>query len=174
MYKEGDQIPGLGIVEWNHCGLPWPGHQKGILCGVVQVRKKDLTSVWLDALCGKELNETELELRLNNLNFDYAHKMQSRELWEKANQPYGPFYYLYQKNSIEAWWYRMHFRKDAFFRGFENLTYPHKKFRGLQFFHWDDGRRAGLVLWHWRFGWENQQQGFYLFLGPCYLAWAYC
>ena len=48
------------------------------------------------------------------------------------------------------------------------------KFRGFQFFYWDDGRRVGLVLLKPRFGWEYQQQGKYLFLGFCYLAWDYC
>lgn len=49
-----------------------------------------------------------------------------------------------------------------------------KKFNGMQFFYWDDGRRTEMVLFKWRFGWEYQQQGEYLFLGPFYLAWSYC
>lgn len=47
------------------------------------------------------------------------------------------------------------------------------KFYGIQFYYWDDGQRICLVCLRPKFGWEYQQQGKYLFLGICYLAWGY-
>lgn len=101
MYKEGDRHP-LGVVEWNHCGFPWPVSMRGEFFGVVQVRSSKGVSTTCDARSGKPLTPEELEGRLNRTQFDYEGKAMNRREWSKKNQPYGPFYYLYRDRPFAA------------------------------------------------------------------------
>jgi len=119
MYKEGDIIEGLGMVEPNHCGLPWVAHRSGLACGVIQIRlfkgyerikkcgcKEFISSILADALTGEELADEELKNRLNNCDFDYESKSRDCQNWRTKNQPYGPYGYGYSdftKFKIRFW-----------------------------------------------------------------------
>jgi hypothetical protein len=89
MYIEGDIVEGLGRVETNHCGLPWVAGTLGLYCGVLSVRLFKpykngpcetcnnihwVDKVYIDALTGKALDDKEVALRFNNVEFDYEGK----------------------------------------------------------------------------------------------------
>lgn len=86
MYIIGDIVPGIGRVEFNHCGLPWPSGIDFTLFGVVQVRDKDGNNHWCDAISGKELTEKELEERKNNEAYDYENKLSKCKEWREKNK----------------------------------------------------------------------------------------
>ena len=114
MYKEGDLIPNVGVVEANHCGLPWLAGQNGLFCGVVQSGNN-----LCDALSGVVLNTEEVKQRLNDTKYDYEDKMSNCEEWRKINQPYGPYYYKYKWNPLEAWYYRLRCHLDDLWEKWE-------------------------------------------------------
>lgn len=106
MYKEGDIIEGLGIVELNHCGLPWVSGMNGEYCGVIQVRDNNHKSHLCDAITGTELTNEEVDSRLNNYEFDYESKSRDCQNWRAKNQPYGVYGYRYSdftKFKIRFW-----------------------------------------------------------------------
>jgi hypothetical protein len=55
MYKVGDKIPNVGIVEFNHCGVPYVACNAGLYYGVCQVRKYNGDSIFYDMKSGKAL-----------------------------------------------------------------------------------------------------------------------
>jgi len=72
---EGDVINSLGVIEKNHCGLPWLAGQDGLYYGVLQVRlSSNYESVYIDAVSGKILSQDEINERLNNEKFNYENK----------------------------------------------------------------------------------------------------
>jgi hypothetical protein len=99
MYNEGDYIPGRGTVTTNHCGLPWLCGLHGEYCGVVQVSGQlaNGDAILCDAISGELLTTEEINLRLNNYDFDYEHKSRNCQNWRKKNQPYGPYYFKASK-----------------------------------------------------------------------------
>lgn len=107
MFKEGDEVEGVGVVEFNHCGMPWVAGLNGMYYGVIQVRDKNNNSYMCDAITGVALSKAEMDDRLNNMNFDYDGKCDNRKEWSKKNQPYGPFYYRYRNSALKSWYYRL-------------------------------------------------------------------
>ena len=82
MYARNDLIQGIGIVENNHCGLPWPVTANGDkICGTVQVGQE-----LYDAITGQWLSAVELERRKNNYNFDYEKKDREYKVWLEKNK----------------------------------------------------------------------------------------
>jgi hypothetical protein len=78
LYKHGDIIPNIGMVQSNHCGLPWPVTVKGDqYCGTIHVRlshydKKHPTGeVHCDAKTGNILTDAEFAERKNNMDYNY-------------------------------------------------------------------------------------------------------
>ena len=70
MYSRGDVILGVGIVEGNHCGLPWPVDINGdSFFGVVQVG-----NIFCDAKSGKILSEKSFRNRKGNVKYNYKLK----------------------------------------------------------------------------------------------------
>ena len=66
MFKKGDYIDGIGIVEGNHVGAPWPVDIKGnFMYGAVQVRTPKGNSIYCDILTGIPLSDTEIQDRQN-------------------------------------------------------------------------------------------------------------
>jgi len=88
MYKEGDYIIGKGVVDTNHCGLPWVTGLYGSFNGVLQI--KDMDGLLIDAQTGIQLLDSELRIRLNNPEFDYENKLSDCINWRKKNQPCVP------------------------------------------------------------------------------------
>ena len=106
MYKEGDVVLNFGVVEPNHCGLPWVVGIEGEYCGVIQVRESSDISHLCDALTGQELSDEQITLRINNYEFDYESKSRDCLNWRKKNQPYGPYgykYYNFTKFKVRFW-----------------------------------------------------------------------
>jgi hypothetical protein len=66
VFQPGEVIPGIGKIETNHCGLPWPSGIDFTLYGAVMVN-----SFPRDAISGKLLTEEEQEIRKDNDKFDY-------------------------------------------------------------------------------------------------------
>jgi hypothetical protein len=73
LYQEGDTVSGLGIVEFNHCNLPYPASMKGLFYGVCQIsgHNNKGEAIFCDMKSGKLLNKKELKKRLNNKKYDY-------------------------------------------------------------------------------------------------------
>lgn len=88
MYKEGDMVPGLGIVDTNHCGLPWLQTIDGGAYGVLHIYN---TEINIDAMTGEVLTDDEISKRINNSEFDYENKSSDCVNWRKRYQPYGPY-----------------------------------------------------------------------------------
>ncbi len=87
MYIQGDTIPNVGIVEYNHCGFPWPLGLGGEFCGTVQISKGILSeSVFCDAISGKILSDEEFEARKNNYIYDYEKKSRNCIEWREKNR----------------------------------------------------------------------------------------
>jgi hypothetical protein len=72
-YVPGDFIPDLGIVNTNHCGLPWACGDENVYCGCITIVNKNGV---FDALDGRLLSFNEVEARKGNLSFDYGKRMQ--------------------------------------------------------------------------------------------------
>lgn len=85
MYIQGNIIPGIGRVENNNCGFPWPMGINWLLFGVVQVGDGN-NCHWCDAITGEELSDDELKNRKNNLNYDYENKFSKCKEWRKKNK----------------------------------------------------------------------------------------
>lgn len=67
VFQPGETVPGIGEVETNHCGLPWPcGANYDQLFGVIFVN-----GIGRDAISGEILTEKEMEIRKDNKKFDY-------------------------------------------------------------------------------------------------------
>lgn len=92
MFKEGDIVPGVGVADTNHFGLPWPaymeGDRAGLIYGTVQIKG---TSILCDAMSGDVLSVAECLARRDNPEFDYENKCRDVEAWRKTNQPDGPY-----------------------------------------------------------------------------------
>ena len=73
LYEIGDEIPGIGKIEGNHCGLPYVAGLKGLYMGTVQVtgHNEKGNSIFCDMRTGKRLTDKEMKKRLNNKKFDY-------------------------------------------------------------------------------------------------------
>jgi hypothetical protein len=85
MYIEGDVINSFGVIEKNHCGLPWLAGQDGLYYGVLQVRLfSNYESVYIDAVSGKILSQDEINERLNNEKFNYENK--GSDEWYSKNR----------------------------------------------------------------------------------------
>ena len=81
MYIRGDKIPGVGIVDANHCGMPWPvAMDGGVFYGVVQVGQ-----TFCDARSGKVLTPEEFESRRNKILYDYESKWERCAEWRRNN-----------------------------------------------------------------------------------------
>jgi hypothetical protein len=73
-FSPGSYVPGVGLVDTNHCGLPWPAYMSqsgppydaGCFYGVVLV-----AGIACDAATGGRLTPEQLNERKNNLAFDY-------------------------------------------------------------------------------------------------------
>ena len=70
-YVPGDIIPGVGKVDTNHMGLPWPATDTGLAFGCVSLINKPGL---YDALDGRELSEGEIEGRTGTKRFDYGNR----------------------------------------------------------------------------------------------------
>ena len=77
IYKPGDEIEGLGIIDTNHCGLPWLASMNGIMMGVLQIKHRG--AYFIDAKTGKRIQGKRLEKRLNNRKYDYDNRMQLKK-----------------------------------------------------------------------------------------------
>lgn len=101
MYIEGEVIEGIGVIEGNHCGLPWLVSDRGLYNGVLQLRlyrgyraescdkcgySEWVSSLYIDAISGKELSKEELIVRLNNPAFDYEDKASKSQEWRLKNR----------------------------------------------------------------------------------------
>lgn len=78
VYQPGEIVKGVGVVETNHFGLPWPTFMNpntnigGELCGVITVRVHSTGKlISLDAVTLKILTPEQLEERKNNRDFNY-------------------------------------------------------------------------------------------------------
>jgi len=88
--KSGETIQVTGVVDTNHCGLPWvafgketnAGFEAGLLCGVITVRLNasvpninsvfgSTNSAYCDAVNCQNLSTKQLEDRENNVKYDY-------------------------------------------------------------------------------------------------------
>ncbi len=87
MYIRGDLIPGVGIVDVNHCGMPWPVALDGsVFYGCVQVGNlREGYPRMCDARSGKILTPEEFEGRRNKILYDYESKWEDCEGWRKRN-----------------------------------------------------------------------------------------
>jgi len=97
--QPGD-VTELGVVDTNHCGLPWPvgmvGEKTieiyGAIC-LIPNRKSDLyESTICDAISGKPLDASEIERRINNIEFDYYIKygIDRDSVLPKKYRKFGP------------------------------------------------------------------------------------
>ena len=86
LYLPGDTIPGVGMVDTNHCGLPWPATMEGSTYGTVTVHSGILgKTVTCDALTGAVLTLEETKSRIGNKTFDYENREEKCQEWRKEN-----------------------------------------------------------------------------------------
>ena len=86
----GDTVLGLGVVDINHMGFPWPVSRKGAWYGVVVVRPADTFPGdnilhYCDALTGLEISEKEALAREGDISFDYEGRDAQCMEWRKRN-----------------------------------------------------------------------------------------
>lgn len=73
LYVPGKEVPGLGQVDNNHCGMPYLAGLNGLYYGVSQVigHDEEGNPIFVDMNSGNRLDEDEVCNRLNNYKFDY-------------------------------------------------------------------------------------------------------
>jgi hypothetical protein len=88
--EPGDKVPGIGTVDTNHCGLPWPvtadgNYFAGVVSVIIQENHDKFqcsccgrhdSVVLCDAISGKPLTTEQQQERINNLDFDYNRRGQ--------------------------------------------------------------------------------------------------
>lgn len=80
MFEPGDRVPGIGVVDSNHNGLPWPivtdsNGKVSYLYGVVSVIADSRVYekiISCDAMTGNKLSLKDVKLRIGNKSFDYG------------------------------------------------------------------------------------------------------
>ena len=83
LFLPGDIIPGLGMVDTNHFGLPWPVTIDGdCFLGTVTTT---IGYEICDALTGEVLTKKQVEERMGNFDYDYEKKFQDCQKWREAN-----------------------------------------------------------------------------------------
>jgi len=86
LYLPGDTIQGVGMVDTNHFGLPWPATDYGSIYGTVTVHSSFLgKTVQCDALTGTVLTDEETKTRIGNKIFDYENREEKCQEWRKEN-----------------------------------------------------------------------------------------
>lgn len=110
MYEPGDVIEGVGEVQSNHCGAPWPVDISGNYAyGTVAVRTDQGNIVMCDAITGEALLDIERLMATRRGNTAYDYDRRARDNKGRRYPGNERVEVVRSWSGIRQWWY--------FFRG---------------------------------------------------------
>jgi len=127
MYEPGDYVPGVGLVQANHVGLPWPvgltgGTYFGVVC-VARDRAMFAGIVNCDAKSGEVLSDEQLKERLNNKAFDYEGRMKLNTGRRYAGNPRVEVWR--EMTGFQKWRCRWRLKISRWWHGYREGYYGH-------------------------------------------------